>query len=249
MTDGRMRVVILAAGYGTRLAGATGGQQPKCLLDVQGRPVLAYILANAASFGFSDFTIVSNSHYYNQIDTWFSRNLMFGNARVLDNGTTCVNDRLGKTGDLAFALKSLGKADDLLVLSGDTIADWNLDYLYERFLEYGETTLGLLDLGKPRFVKAGILKCSGASGGLVLDYQASPAEPKSSLIDGLCYMIPAHRLQLVHECNEKEGGHGHLLRYFIREGCYGFVAAKYAYHIDTPELLQKVRQSQIPCGT
>ena len=56
-----MKAMILAAGLGTRLGAATR-DLPKAMLDVNGRPLLEYIVASLAQHGFSE--LVVNLHHH-----------------------------------------------------------------------------------------------------------------------------------------------------------------------------------------
>src|SRR5207237_1214687 len=51
-----MKVVILAGGFGTRLAEETD-LKPKPMAEIGGRPILWHIMKNYASQGFSEFVI------------------------------------------------------------------------------------------------------------------------------------------------------------------------------------------------
>ena len=65
-----MRGVILAAGFGTRLA-SLGLERPKALLEVQGRPALEWILlALEAVEGLEGVDLVSNAKFYPQFEGW-----------------------------------------------------------------------------------------------------------------------------------------------------------------------------------
>ena len=51
-----MKVVILAAGKGSRLAEETE-VKPKPMVEIGGRPILWHIMAHYAHYGFDDFAI------------------------------------------------------------------------------------------------------------------------------------------------------------------------------------------------
>ena len=55
-----MKAMVLCAGFGTRLGGITK-EIPKPMLQLQGRPMLAYILANLREHGFDQIAI--NLHF------------------------------------------------------------------------------------------------------------------------------------------------------------------------------------------
>ena len=51
-----MKIVILAGGFGTRLAERTS-VVPKPMVEIGGRPILWHIMNHYAHFGFKDFVI------------------------------------------------------------------------------------------------------------------------------------------------------------------------------------------------
>ena len=51
-----MKAMILAAGLGTRLRPLTD-DRPKALVEVAGRPLLAWAIARLAQHGFTDITV------------------------------------------------------------------------------------------------------------------------------------------------------------------------------------------------
>ena len=51
-----MKVVILAGGYGTRLAEETD-IRPKPMIEIGGKPILWHIMKTYSHFGFNDFII------------------------------------------------------------------------------------------------------------------------------------------------------------------------------------------------
>src|SRR5712671_2606262 len=52
-----MRMIVLAAGQGTRLRPLTD-DRPKCLVDLGGRPVLAWTIAAARAAGITDIVVI-----------------------------------------------------------------------------------------------------------------------------------------------------------------------------------------------
>ena len=65
-----MKAMILAAGFGSRLKPLTN-DRPKALVDVAGRPMLAWVIDRLAQQGFTDI-IINAHHFSNQIETFAS---------------------------------------------------------------------------------------------------------------------------------------------------------------------------------
>lgn len=107
-----MKVVLLAAGYGTRLGDLTKNN-PKPLIEVGGKPVLTHIIDRLNLHGLTD--IIINIHYLPDMipNKQETRALYYYEPRLL-----------GHKGTL-FALKNWLKDDDFMVINGDTLNDLN----------------------------------------------------------------------------------------------------------------------------
>ena len=134
-------VVILAAGYGTRLARDIAADpsvdqrlaaKPKALLPVQGVPLVDHWLRHLHAAGLSadHLYVITNGLFHLQFAEWAATRGI-PEENVVSNGTRSNDTRLGASGDLALLLRQ--KADalagrNLLVIAGDTLfyEDFNL---------------------------------------------------------------------------------------------------------------------------
>jgi glucose-1-phosphate thymidylyltransferase len=117
-----MKVVVLAAGYATRLRPLTDSI-PKPLLPVGGRPIVDWIVDNARTIpGVDEIHLVTNSRFAGQFADWADD----AGVVVHDDGTFSNEDRLGAVGDLQLAIDRGRIDDDLLVVAGDNLFDYSL---------------------------------------------------------------------------------------------------------------------------
>ncbi len=117
-----MKVVILAAGYATRLRPLTD-TIPKPLLPVGGRPMVDWIVDNARTIPDVDgIHLITNSRFAGQFGDWAAGR----DVVVHDDGTFTNEDRLGAVGDLQLAIERGRIDDDLLVVAGDNLFDYPL---------------------------------------------------------------------------------------------------------------------------
>lgn len=127
-----MKCLVLAAGYATRLYPLTENF-PKPLLDVGGISILDRLLEDLDSVAAIDeFIIVSNNKFINIFEAWSRKSNYSKKITVLDDGSTCNENRLGAVKDIAFAIESCGISDDLMVIAGDNL----LDFSFKGFVEF-----------------------------------------------------------------------------------------------------------------
>src|SRR5437660_4308417 len=102
-----MKVIILAAGYATRLYPLTL-TQPKPLLSVAGQPMVEYVLDNLAPIGGLDrIYVVTNAKFAGQFQQWADA-YRAAKAKldftIVNDGSTDESNRLGAIGDLHLVL-------------------------------------------------------------------------------------------------------------------------------------------------
>lgn len=122
-----MKVIILCAGYATRLYPKTL-DTPKALLEYNGKRILDYLLDDLKHPLINEIILVSNHKFYKQFEE-YSKNK---NIRIIDDGSTCNENRVGAFNDLILGLKDI--EEDCLVMACDNLLDFSLscfiDYFY-----------------------------------------------------------------------------------------------------------------------
>ena len=114
-----MKLVVLAAGYATRLYPLTL-DRPKALLEVGGRPMIDHVLERLAGAPEIDAAyVVTNSKFAGQFRAWADR--AGGAVSIVDDGTTSEDDRLGAIGDLDLVIRTERLDDDLVVVASDNL--------------------------------------------------------------------------------------------------------------------------------
>src|SRR5205085_10218900 len=116
-----MKVIILAAGYATRLYPLTL-TQPKPLLPVGGKPMVEYVLDNLAPIGGVDrIYVVTNAkfpgHFQKGADNYNATKAKLNFTIVNDNPTDDTN-KLRAIGDIHYGLKTQNVDDDIIVVAG-----------------------------------------------------------------------------------------------------------------------------------
>ncbi|MBD0349093.1 MAG: nucleotidyltransferase family protein [Thermoleophilia bacterium] len=117
-----MKGLVLAAGYATRLRPLTE-HTAKPLLPLAGRPMLDYLVEAIQAAGVGEVHVVTNSRFARDFERWAGgRNGVF----VHDDGTWTNEDRLGAVGDIQFTVERAELEDDLLIVAGDNLFEFDL---------------------------------------------------------------------------------------------------------------------------
>jgi len=203
-----MKALILAAGYATRLYPLTK-DMPKPLLDVAGKPIIDYIIDKIKAVkAIDEVVIVSNNKFSAQFKAWLDNKpketLKY---KLVNDGSNTVEDRLGAVGDIDLSIKECAVKDDLLIVAGDNLFDFNLnDFIafsrknspYHAICLYHDENQ-LTDLS--RF---GIVQVDSNS--MVTDFEEKPKAPKSRFIATCVYFIPKQKVHLI-DAYMKQGNH------------------------------------------
>ena len=112
-----MKAMVLAAGYGTRLGDLTV-ETPKPMLDVEGHPLLEYIVVHLQRHGF-DEVIVNLHHHSEMIRRYFGNGDRWGVRLTYSQ----EHSLLGTAGGLKNVADFFSGTDDFLVQYGDVLTD------------------------------------------------------------------------------------------------------------------------------
>ncbi|HSU56866.1 MAG TPA: sugar phosphate nucleotidyltransferase, partial [Candidatus Dormibacteraeota bacterium] len=119
-----MKVVILAAGYATRLYPLTL-TQPKPLLPVAGKPMIEYVLDNLEPIGGIDrIYVVTNSKFATHFQKWadgYRATKSKLDFTIVNDGSTDDSNKLGAIGDLHLVITREHVDDDVIVVAGDNL--------------------------------------------------------------------------------------------------------------------------------
>jgi len=196
----KIKAVVLAAGYATRLYPLTRNI-PKPLLSVTAqKTVIDFIVDDMTSDRrVEEITVVTNDKYFRDFCKWAVGRRGRVKIHVLNDGTFSNDDRLGAIGDMAFALRSRKIDTDLIVVGGDNLFDVGV----ARFLNFAQAvrpraSLGLFDVqNKAAARRFGIVELDKE--GRVTSFEEKPADPKSTLAAQCLYFFPKESLAFLDE--------------------------------------------------
>lgn len=189
-----MKCIIVAAGYATRLYPLTENF-PKPLLEVQGKPILDWLIEDI-EYDIEEFVVVTNHKFYQHFLNWAKDK----KVRVIDDGTSTNETRLGAVKDIELAAKDIDT--DCLVMAGDNILDFSL----EGFIEYAKKKdTSCVMCHEENSIKA-LQKTAVITtdeNDLITSYEEKPVEPKGNLAVPPFYFYKANDLKRISEALEE----------------------------------------------
>ena len=116
-----MKVVILAGGFGTRLAEYTK-TIPKPMIEIGGKPIILHIMKLYAKYGFKDFYIALG-YKGKMIKKFFNKKFFDWNINLIETGSNTMTG-----GRLKRLKKHVGK-ETFMMTYGDGLSNVNLNKL------------------------------------------------------------------------------------------------------------------------
>ena len=194
-----MKLVILAAGYATRLYPLTLNQ-PKPLLPVAGKAMVDHVLKCLAPIEAIDHVyVVTNEKFAVHFEEWAKNrdtSEFSAPVTVVNDHSTDDTNKLGAIGDLHLVLKSQNVEDDVIVVAGDNLFSEGLGDYGRMCAETNAPVLGVYDVGSlEEATKYGVVEPN--DDGHIVSFEEKPAEPKSTLIGIALYHYPKAVLPLI----------------------------------------------------
>lgn len=192
-----MVTLILAAGYATRLY-PLSLQTPKALFSVRNAPVIEHILRKTEALPDSSVYVITNNKFYSQFLAW-SEVVGKGRVRIVNDGTNSESERLGAIGDIGFFLRTTRLDEDVLIIGGDNLFDWQLtDFVAYARQKNGVPVIGLFDVGDREHASSlGVVTIDRK--GQVTAFIEKPKDPPSTLTSVCIYFFPRQTLKYVAE--------------------------------------------------
>ena len=184
-----MQLIVLAAGYATRLYPLTR-DTPKPLLPVASRPMIGHILdAMTPITGIDHAIVATNDRFASQFNSWADSIQAPFPISILNDGTTSNDDRLGAIGNLRKVLMDHAIDDDVIVIAGDNLFTEPLDAFGKFCTRKSTPCLGVYDVGSiEEATKYGVVATD--ENARITSFEEKPAEPKSTLIGIALYWYP-----------------------------------------------------------
>lgn len=168
-----MKLLILAAGYATRLYPLTQNF-PKPLLKVGEKTILDWLIDDIATCGLVDEYIVISNHRFvphfrewaekkNNNSSFLTLNSSLRPITVLDDGTSTNDTRLGAVRDIELAIQHVQAqgnvpTDGYLVIAGDNVLNFSLTHFIRYAQEKGTSCImRYYEPSDQRLLKCGVV--------------------------------------------------------------------------------------------
>jgi glucose-1-phosphate thymidylyltransferase len=187
-----MKLIVLAAGYATRLYPLTK-DRPKQLLEVAGRPILDHVLERLEPIGFEDVFLVTNAKFAPVFAEWAEGR---DGLTVVDDGTTDEENKLGAIGDLDLVISEQAIDDDVIVVAGDNLFTDSLAGFGRAVRERRAPMVALYDVGDlSQMSQYNAIEIDGE--GRVTHFEEKSPNATSTLMAIALYYYPREVLPMV----------------------------------------------------
>ena len=251
--ESKLHAIIPAAGYATRLYPLTL-DMPKHLLEVKGKPVIEHVIEKIRETGTGKIFIVSNEKYYRNFIDWAknfnSKSKAAGPVvRVLNDGTTSNEDRIGQIGDIIFGIEQARINDDLLIVAGDNLFNFSLKPCLDFFTEKKMPVNALWDCSSTETAKQlGVVSING--NGKLSAFWEKPGNPKTTLVSLGIYFFPKKSIKLFKQYIFQKNNPdkmGYFMEWLIKNSeAYGYVYKEKWFDIGWRESLEQARKEFNP---
>lgn len=190
-----MKALLLAAGLGTRLKPITNHTQ-KCLVPINGKPLIEYWLENLSNAGVKEFLI--NTHYFKEQMEKYVKT-----SKYKDKITLVYEEELLKTGGTLLENRKFFDCEPFFLVHADNLSfcdfkefikthksrDENCEITMMTFKTDNPTSCGIIELDKNNIVK---------------NFFEKVQNPPSDLANGAIYICEASIFDFLKSLNKKK---------------------------------------------
>lgn len=230
-----MKVLILCAGYATRLYPLTLNK-PKHLLPIAGKPMLNYLIEKLEEVEEIDqIYLVTNQKFFLKFQEWGEKIATKKSIEVINDGTISDETKLGAIGDMDFVINKMDIRDDLLVVAGDNLFTLSVFEFVNFFQKRGRFSVVALHDVKNRELMRKYSEVRLNEEGRIVSFVEKPQKPQTTLAAICLYLFPKHKLYLIKRYLAQGNNPDQPGRYIQwlsqREPVYGYVFTEKWYDI------------------
>ena len=188
-----MKALLLAAGLGTRLKPITN-DIPKCLVPINGKPLLQYWLENLYQVGVNEFLI--NTHYLHEKVESFVENSPFKNKIKL----LYEEELLNTGGTILFNKNYFNKDESFMIVHADNLCFCDFkSFINKHKNDDYDLTMMLFKTKYPK--SCGVVKLNDE--GIVEEFHEKVENPPSSLANAAVYICNYNIFTFLESLNKK----------------------------------------------
>lgn len=163
--------------------------QPKHLLDVGGRPMLAHVLDKFKKLDVPNKIYLStNARFEDNFNKFLDEYESDLDIELFIEDTHSEGQKLGSIGALDLLIRTKEIDDELMIIGGDNLFGFELPELYEFYRGKASDVIAVYDLGSlERASMYGIVNTDRDD--LILDFLEKPEQPPTTLAATAIYMF------------------------------------------------------------
>ncbi len=241
-----MKCIILCAGYATRLYPLTENY-PKALLEIkEGKPLLNYTIDEINKLEeIEEIYLITNDRFYQAFKDWAD---MLNNEKpitIINDYTISNDDRLGAIGDIQYTINSKNIFDDILIVLGDNLFDFDLRKAINFYYDKKAPVVGgQYENNKDLLTRLGVIESD--VNGKIIGFEEKPPQPKGNIKSLGIYIYPKHIVSVLKQYLEegnKPDAPGYFLSYlYQKEPVYVYPFEGNWFDVGTHEALAEVRE-------
>jgi mannose-1-phosphate guanylyltransferase len=190
-----MKALLLSAGLGTRLRPITD-TIPKCLVPINGKPLLEYWLENLSKVGVDKF-LINTSYLHSQVEEFVNK------SKYRDKITLIYEDKLLNTGGTLLKNKDFFDDEAFMLIHADNLSFCNFnDFIitHQNRVKKCEITMMLFRSDNPS--SCGIVELDKDN--IVQKFYEKVTNPPSTLANGAVYICEASIFNFLESLDKKD---------------------------------------------
>ncbi len=242
---GTMKAIVLAGGYAKRLWPLTH-EQAKPLVDINGRPIISYLMDKLENSGHIDGIIIStNEKFQDDFTRWLAAQRYKTPVKIVAEKSDNEGEKLGAVGGMHFVLENQGIEDEVLVIGGDNLISLNVDEMIAQFKRQKKPMVAVYNIKNLQEVKR-LGEVVIDADGKIVRFKEKPEEPESTLVSTCCYLFPsgiAHELKEYITAGNNKDAPGFFIDWLSRRTeVFGHVFDTYWFDIGDKTALERARE-------
>ena len=237
-----MKAAILAGGFAKRLWPLTKNTA-KALLEVAGKHVIDHVVDNLKETSIDKIYISTNKKFEADFEKWKIKKELESDIELIVENHTQERKKMGSIGAVAYLIEQGEIHDDLLIIAGDNIFDFDLNELICTSKKFKGPVIACFNMQSKKLVKDTYGVVTVNENGIITGFEEKPSKPRSTLISTGIYLIPRSDLDLFKEYldeNNNPDAFGYFLQWLhTRKPIRAHVFSGMWYDIGSKESLRK----------